>query len=840
MARRNKSSGGVWSIIGLAILAATWGVDPLVVWVILGIFIGIVIIVFVSEFRTFFTRPQKKPQPDSPPKNSPAFRAFLTHPKKNPHSVTNTQITNLAKPPSRQWPSPPPTNPAIRPTAEVVATKITGTPPRCIEVEPTCIPVAKQSPPPTSFLIPPAPQGFGAAKWIPAGESITIAGTVISGGMIYVGTFLSASSGNTDPCLINPSLPVAAYGDYTTGGMGYWPSYSEISNSARRAYLDWLSGGRSDPETDDGYVFLFFYGLERRVLIDAPTGSAAKADFPVIAAELRRLLGIYGERSHFLRHYASGLLEWLELTDPADDLYLKPIPQLPQTNELPLYLKFALGQAAIAAAPVPAALALAWVKHDPAIPLRTPAIRCSKPFEDLFQQKYSKTFGAGLKLRLNRTKLKFIYSPASSGFSGNDINLSFGDVPDVTAVTGPTKKLQLIVEETTRDLESYSRFIGRKPELADSLEAYLLLPFTLWPDSAKLAIESLKALMGSGMFLLQYETLLGKLGAQTTLTRDKIQALARALESVDVGFEPDVLAGAEMPKPRNKVALFALPSGEVHSRTTPAYQTALLTLQLASAVATADGAFSAKEINYLRVQVESWTQLTPSHQRRLMAHLRLLIDEPMSLTALKKKIEPLSQDQKETIASFMATVAQSDGIVSPTEIKLLERLYKMLGVEPKKVFSDLHAVAASFATTTAKTEKSKQDGFSLDPTRIAELQRETQRVSALLTTIFTETEDVPVVASVEQDETEPAADELKTYNSILGMDEAHSAFARLLLSRPQWSKDELEDAAADLDLMLNGALEQLNEAAYDAYDIPFTDGDDLVDINTEIVEKLET
>jgi hypothetical protein len=45
--------------------------------------------------------------------------------------------------------------------------------------------------------------------------------------------------------------------------------------------------------------------------------------------------------------------------------------------------------------------------------------------------------------------------------------------------------------------------------------------------------------------------------------------------------------------------------------------------------------------------------------------------------------------------------------------------------------------------------------------------------------------------------------------------------------------------AADLDLMLDGALEQLNEAAYDNYDIPFTEGDDPFEVSAEILEKLE-
>lgn len=71
-----------------------------------------------------------------------------------------------------------------------------------------------------------------------------------------------------DPCLVDPSKEVARQGDYTVAQMGYWPSYAEISSTARGAYLNWLAGGRKDPNADVGYVFLFFYGLERRAIID--------------------------------------------------------------------------------------------------------------------------------------------------------------------------------------------------------------------------------------------------------------------------------------------------------------------------------------------------------------------------------------------------------------------------------------------------------------------------------------------------------------------------------------------------------------------------------------------
>ncbi|MMZ71483.1 hypothetical protein D1872_348900 [compost metagenome] len=61
----------------------------------------------------------------------------------------------------------------------------------------------------------------------------------------------------------------------------------------------------------------------------------------------------------------------------------------------------------------------------------------------------------------------------------------------------------------------------------------------------------------------------------------------------------------------------------------------------------------------------------------------------------------------------------------------------------------------------------------------------------------------------------------------------------MLLSRPQWSREELLDVSSDLDLMLDGALEHINEVSFDTHDIPFTEGDDPIDVNPEILEKLE-
>ena len=103
---------------------------------------------------------------------------------------------------------------------------------------------------PRNHKVPPPPAGYGAATWISAGQPVTIADTLIPGGLVYVGTTLRAPSGRPDAALIDPSKKVAARGDYADRHlMNYWPSYSDISPEARRAYLQWLAGGAPGPHS---------------------------------------------------------------------------------------------------------------------------------------------------------------------------------------------------------------------------------------------------------------------------------------------------------------------------------------------------------------------------------------------------------------------------------------------------------------------------------------------------------------------------------------------------------------------------------------------------------------
>ncbi|WP_312309273.1 TerB N-terminal domain-containing protein [Stenotrophomonas indicatrix] len=689
--------------------------------------------------------------------------------------------------------------------------------------------------PAKQYAVPRPPEGWDKTRWLGPQDEIEIAGTVIRGGLFYTGPRMTTpGTREQEPSLVNGVLAVGRYGDYQSTTR-YWGGYADFEPAERHAYLNWLASDRTDPRCAIQYVRLFLFGLERRILLDSVNDPASKQDWPAIEAMLRRLSSAYAAVHPNLLVHVNSLLDWMAVTEAGDQLYNAPLPTFERSYELPFYIRLALGQCSLDRAPVPAALATAWVRLNPEIPLRTAATRCAEEFDRLFAARYQETFGPGLVLPKNRTKLKFTRRPFNPALDRTDAGTkTFGDIPDVTALRVPLKGLQELVSQCTEDLGAFSRLVGKNPGARESLEGILLLPPEIWPLAIRTALSDVASDVQTASLSIKLAELLERLGAVgTALGKERIRELARVLEQSKVGIEPNVLEGARVTGENDPIVLFAMLPDQSHKTDAQAYQTAQLTLQLGSTVAQSDGAFSDHELEHLSREIESWTHLSEGDRRRLRAHLDLLAMAPVSLPALRKKLDPLSEDIKDAIAGSMATLAQVDGMVSPEEVRFLERVYKALGVDPARVFSDVHAPRPSKAPRALP--KAASGAFQLDPDRIAALQRDTAQVSALLANIFTDEEATPP----DLPSAEAAGAEVESAGQLLALDQAHSALLRLMLSRPVWTRAELEDSAADMELMLDGALEQINDASFDAYDIPFSDGDDPLEINPEFIEKIE-
>lgn len=693
---------------------------------------------------------------------------------------------------------------------------------------------------------PPVAIRVNAANWLGKGAKVTIGGVLISDGMVYVGISLKNSFNELEPCLIDSRRLIDSKGDFTKEvTINCECGYSDSPPPVRRAYLNWLADGKKHPESDLFYVFLYFRGLERRVIVDIARDLSLCAELPIIGAEVTRLLEIYGNRSTTFPNCASVLLEWIGLICASKKLDGVAVPEFHTDSQLPGYLRLALGQMAMAGLPIPAKLALKWVRRDPNSCLRATAIQLASEFAKLFKFRYRNAFGEGLVLPKTDAKLKLFYKHASLGNSSERGTLfSFGDAQDVSGLTGQIDQLRQLAQRVTDELEGCRRYLDRAENrdvlegVFDSIEGLVQLPYPLWPVGAQKVLKDIKSRIGAvGMIeAIKFHDLVVQLGGNADLSRNKVQRLARTLESVGIAMEPDVVTSAVPLKLEDKIILFSVEPRLSLSRDTPAYQAALLTLQLACVVASADGEFSDKELAYLQRQVQAWSHLTESHRQRLLVHLKLRPTAPLSLQSLNKRLHLLAES-KETIAVMLANVAQADGAVSPAEVKILEKVYRALEIDAIKVFSDLHAAATGTVTATSAVENSGE-AFTLDQAFINALQEETEEGSKVLAAIFTEEEQQSTTARLE-----PTVDEISIERDsaldLLGLDGAHIAFVRQLLSRPQWTRQALVEIAKELDLMLDGALEFINEASYDAYDVPFTEGDDPIEVNTEILEKLK-
>jgi len=696
--------------------------------------------------------------------------------------------------------------------------------------------------------------------WMSPGQSAMVQGLSLPGGMLYVGNTLRAPDGGIESAQIDPTLEVDPQpADPAERLFGYWARYENISPTARRAYLTWLSGGRCDPNANIGNVFLFFYGLERRLLVDAPKDSVAKAEMPAIIAEIERLRLIY-DNSSFLR-YSSDLLDFLAADDLEQELSLQPPPPSTTSRGMSLRLRIGLGQAAVDGRPVSAEWALAWVRSEPNVQLPGAARRCARQFDAQFVRSYEQKFGGGLKLSVNRTKLKISYRPASGGLLNQNFVLNLGELPDVTTVVTPLKKLQAVVDEVAASLDAYSRFIGRHADKAGSLEATLLLPTALWSSSVKSAFDVVDKRVGSGMMVIKLGDLLNVFGGTASLTRETLKNLFQVLHAQNIGIEPDVLAGAKTPKSEDSVVLFRLPADEHANRADDkaGYDAVAVMLDLAITLANADGRISGREVQFLNRQVDAWSHVGAAAQRRLRARLRLGIVYPPTLSSLKSRLEPLPVAARTGLAKLLSALALADGKLAPAAVKHLEKVYHLLGIEATVLYSELHVASAATdakvpanplhspenqatpnmvrASVHVTKVKATAPGLQLDAARIAALQVESERVTALLAKVFEEQEpQEPVAVAPAGSADEEDCPEKESY--LLGLDSEHSTFLRALLTRPRWSRAELVDMAADMELMLDGALERVNEAALDAFDSCIAEGDDPIEIAQDLMESV--
>jgi hypothetical protein len=279
----------------------------------------------------------------------------------------------------------------------------------------------------------------------------------ITGGLFYLGSAVPAAyAAMYEPALIDPRAPVRHVRlDDETPAESERPAYGDLTPGARAAYLEWLSGGRVDP-TPPAHLWLFLYGLERRILVDLAGTLGSQEEYAAIAAAVAALRERYAHAVAFERQaadFADLLDSLIGLGDPA----LQPPPPGPRTGDLPMRLRVGIGRYVARRLPISSGWAYAWYAYSPQRNWGPAATQRPEEFRRAFAARYAEAYpSGGMAVTPPTEGLVLAYHPASPGFADRTVRIHT-QLPDVRGLAAPLEALAAVAAKAEADLPGAAR-----------------------------------------------------------------------------------------------------------------------------------------------------------------------------------------------------------------------------------------------------------------------------------------------------------------------------------------------------------------------------------------------
>lgn len=685
------------------------------------------------------------------------------------------------------------------------------------------------------------------AKWYGPGTVVNILGHEIRDGLFYLGESLPDYTGyRDDASLINPKLQVASFNTQTNyEDLGYWPEFAKLSPAARGGYLRWIVNGRSDPSADIGFVFIYFYGLERRLILDGMTGQLSEAERAAIRNEIFRLLQVYGKNNSF-RRYSMNLLaaEWIifQTGGPIPEYICVENGNLLGPFQLQLSSRVASGK------PITREAAFLWLKLRPDVFFRTPARRCETEFRTLFFHLYTQKFGDGLLVKLNKKPLTIPYQAASPSLQFG-IKFTSDNSPSPFDLAAPVKKLTDLAEECTTQLETYSRYLGREKSDPRSLVAISLLPDVLLIESplAKSARELVDGVCSEGLSLFSLFDLFKKMNQKVPeqIGKKELEVVTALFDSIGFGIAPDPRYHNAKHGKDGVVAIFRGGHG-IDFKPSREFVTVNTIILLGAPVANVDGNLSPSETQVLQDLVLNNRKLNQIEKESLLAVLHWCLHTPQGTAGTKQRIAALNQEDRSAIAQILISVASADGQIDPKEIRLLEKIYSSLGLESSQVVTDIHSQMAATEPVTV-TQREPESAFSIPPRTdsqdqptqfrlsketIIRREEETRQVKQILEAIFIES-DEPEFTTL----TAPSPITSTTSPTEV-LDGPHRSLFTKLIGQEMWERDAFDALCEAIGLMPDGAIEELNNWSFLIVNANLIEDGDPLYLDVELAKEL--
>jgi len=691
-------------------------------------------------------------------------------------------------------------------------------------------------------------------RWYGKGTTLDVAGIRLRDPHVYAsGGRRSSHVGATDPSEIILSAEVRRPRG-PVPDMGYWPWYSRIDPEHRYLYLDWLASGKSVLPPAEGLLFLYYYGLERRLLVDQQEKEWALRE----VVRLRRLdeprKGTRDGRS--FRLYSSALL-WFEVARAPDLFNERAFATVCDLTEAwnEAMLPAPLSWLARFNCPLPGDLALRVARLHPKSLQSAVTKRVGEQFGDLFRKRYAEKFGSGIDLKVSKRPRRYTYRPASGGLE--EAICSIGDPTGIPSQFGPLADLW---NGCVDDLRGLSR-VAAGVDGVLTVQAWEAMPVELREGVDHPLARAIQSVVVSARTnesdehqqatLVAVGALAGAIGIEQRpkLTVSQSRRVADTVQHAGFAIEPDARMTARAYAWDDRAAVF-LPS-DTASSDDSRYLGAACFLQLGLTIAEADGVVDSEELRLLSESINAVFQLTVNEIERLEALRAVLLSSGAELGAVSKRLETLlAPDARRQAGRLLVAIAAASGNIDRKELTALRKCFRALALPPEQLDETIAEIQPQTGTdlVTVATGQGGEGGEPIPPQNVLRLNREaisailaeTREVAFLLATAMSEgSEDeapLPMIATavvtVERPSGEPIV--FTTGSGTPGEVPArYGPFLAALRARPEWRRDEAVALAREHKVMLDGAIEAINDWALEAGLPPLideTDGVLLIDL----------
>jgi len=700
--------------------------------------------------------------------------------------------------------------------------------------------------------------------WTGMETPITIHGYTIKNPFTY------CSYGSVSPdeasCL-DTTLALGQPYNTNTSPLPYWPRYSQINPDQRAKYITWLSTGKDEDLDEIGYAFLYFYGLERRALVD-------RKDIDLIVPEVRRLLERYRTSRSFNSYLGNflGYIAALRLESLTEDnlrTYFPDMTKLTGLSTMVVLAWFAKNKK-----PLPWQLAYSVANHFSETALPSAVKKETSYLEELFHTRYLSTFNGGFCVVPAKNPYKLEYQPASPSHFTHHFNASYTTESALVPcrIPHPLKRRKQFNDlfslwgSCVQDVRPFLTKLSKSGG-TNTWQAYSCLPEELkarmsHPDQDAWDHLFRKHSQEKPWALAPVSSLAGVIGIEKRNRLTPVQSRNLSQTMYDAGYVllPDIRHARNSYRWDEKLVLLPSPADDKEALK-PSFPSYALILELGLGIAASDGHIDPNERAHLRTFFGEKFTLSSFEYQCLEALEDLYIQIPPSLTRLGKRLkEGLDPDTRLSVAQFLVGMAMADGTVDPKEKKNLGRIFKAMEIEEEYLHwilgrgdtvdpADAPVVVRS-GTMSIRGETLPSPvvevtpSFAIDQEAVARILDETRDVSEILGEVFAKEETDTGDFILEGDENLQDLKVQKTspsdHDSIEYLQPRYVLILEELLTAEVWTRDEFVHLVQCHHCMPQATIEAINVWAEEKLgDFILEDNQDVVKVDQSLITSTE-